>query len=157
MKSIRILSTLVLFFMLTNAGAAEITTCILDTTIKTNPRVYFFPISVSKLRCDHIADNTAVTLAELYEQNWRLLQVVNPIEFKQKDSPAGYTPVLIYLERLERPANLNKKDVSTESSYNNDVAEDTASTNEEASDEKSGGIFGGWFKGNSQQEETESE
>jgi|GEM_PF-3665280 len=142
MKPIRIFSTLVFYFMLTNASAAEITTCILDTTVKTNPRVYFFPISISKLRCDHITDNTAITLSELYEQNWRLLQVVNPIEFKQKDSPAGYTPVLIYLERLKRPANSNTKNVT----------EDTAPINEEASDEKSGGIFGGWFKGDSQEE-----
>ena len=65
MKLPRILGTLALLFTLTNAGAAEITSCILDTSIKTNPRVYFFPITASELRCDHVTDNTSVTLGEL--------------------------------------------------------------------------------------------
>ena len=152
MKLPRILGTLALLFTLTNAGAAEITSCVLDTSIKTNPRVYFFPITASELRCDHVTDNTSVTLGELYEENWRLLQVINPVEFKQKDNAAGYTPVLLYLERTKRPpAKPKQKDVSTTSSYNNDDI-DTDSSSEEPSSKNSGGLFGNWFKDDTQGE-----
>lgn len=156
MKTPHILGTLTLLFSLTNAGAAEITSCILDSAIKTNPRVYFFPITASALRCDHVTDSTSVTLGELYQQNWRLLQVVNPVEFKQKDNATAYTPVLLYLERTQRPPEKpRQKEVSTTSSYNNDDI-DTESSSEESSSKNSGGLFGTWFKGDTQ-EETESE
>ena len=156
MKLPHILGTLALLFSLTNASAAEITSCILDSAIKTNPRVYFFPITASALRCDHVTDSTSVTLGELYQQNWRLLQVVNPVEFKQKDNAAAYTPVLLYLERTQRPPEkLKQKEVSTTSSYNDDDI-DTESSSEEPSNNKGGGLFGNWFKGDTQGE-TESE
>jgi len=155
MKLTHLFGVLTLFLFLTNTAATEITTCVVDSSLKTNPRVYFFPISSTHLRCDHITDNTSVTLSELYEENWRLLQVINPIEFKQKDSGAGYTPVLLYLERTIRPAKPKQKYAPAESSSSsNDV--DIDSTSEETSSAKSGGIFGNWFKGETQ-EETESE
>ena len=140
---------------LTTANAAEITTCIIDTSIKTNPRVYFFPVTSTGLRCDHVKNSASITLAELYNNNWRLLQVINPIEFSQKDKATGYTPVMLYLERTKVPPKSAAKDVTSNSSSVSDETEDE-STNDETTQKKSGSIFGGWFKGE-KQDNSESE
>jgi len=139
---------------LTTASAAEITTCVTDTSIKNNPTFYYFPITVTRLRCDHVRSNTSVTLSDLYQDNWRLIQVIKPILIEQKDKKSAYTPPVLYLERTIVPARVKQKDTATESSYSSDDS-DGETTTDDTSKSESGGLFN-WLKGDTQ-EGTESE
>jgi hypothetical protein len=107
----RKLSFSVLLLLVTyipTAHSAEITTCIIDTSLKTNPVYYYFPITATKLRCDHIKGSTT-TLTDLYKDHWRLIQLVNPILVDQKEKKAAYTPPVLYLERLAQHRTPSKK------------------------------------------------
>ena len=138
-------ATTLLIANLTTASAAEITTCIIDTTIKSNPVLYYFPITATQLRCDHVKNNKSVTLSELYKANWRLIQVISPILVDQKDQKAAYTPPVLYLERDKAPASVTNDAPEPSTGDNNDEtpAEDTTRS-------EGGGLFN-WFKGDSQQ------
>jgi len=144
---------ILLLVNLTAVNAAEITTCVMDTTIKKNPRVYFFPVTSTKLRCDHNTSSASATLGELYQDNWRLIQAINPIEFKQKDKSTGFTPVLLYLERTIVPVKSKLGKTTTRPVIDSDDV--TADTTGEGT-QKSGGLFN-WFKKGDAQQETEGE
>ena len=97
------------------------------------------------LRCDHVKNNTSVTLSELYKENWRLIQVISPILVDQKDQKAAYTPPVLYLERDKAPASITNG--TSESSSGNDNVEAPA---EGTTESEGGGLFN-WLKGDTQE------
>ena len=88
---------------LNTVSAAEITACIIDTNDKTNPVLYYFPVSATRLHCDHMKNEAPVSLSDLYRDNWRLIQVISPVKIDQKDQQSAYVPPVIYMERLQPP------------------------------------------------------
>lgn len=128
--------------------AAEITTCIIDTSLQSNPVFYYFPISKTKLRCDHIKDKQAISLNDLYANNWRLIQIVSPVKVDREQQETAYTPPVIYLERTVVP----EVTVSTgqELPAGNE-SDDSDSTEDDSIQSSSGSLFN-WFKGDSQPE-----
>jgi len=147
MKKSTLAATILLVANLSTASAAEITTCIIDTTIKSNPVLYYFPITATKLRCDHEKNNASVTLSELYEANWRLIQVISPVRVDQKDKKTAYTPPVLYLERDKTPASVTRKGDAPESPSSYDSTEEPA---EATTKNKGGGLFN-WLQGDTQQ------
>lgn len=141
MRKLSITGLLLLLTSLPIVNAAEITTCIIDSTVKKNPRVYFFPITSTELRCDHVIGKANVTLSDLYRNDWKLIQVINPIIFDQKESRPGYSPVIIYLERQERPVVPDKTEVTRKPSP---VLENIDP--EKPAEESQGGGFFDWVK-----------
>jgi hypothetical protein len=133
------------------ANAAEITTCIIDTSLKSNPVFYYFPITTTKLRCDHIKDKTSISMADLYKSNWRLIQVVSPIQVDQKDKQSAYTPPVIYMERTEIPKVVQSIDKPADTIDNID---DSDSLTEEQQSTAGGGLFN-WLKGNSESDSSD--
>lgn len=103
--------------------AAEITTCIIDTSIKTNQVFYYFPLSKTLLRCDHLGAKNPKSLKELYADNWRLVHMQSPILVDQGKENAAYTPPVLYLERASTPPSrdtgANKSEDIDEESFNN--------------------------------------
>ena len=87
-----------------NTQAAEITTCIIDTSIETNQVFYYFPLSKTLLRCDHTGISNPESLQELYAANWRLIHMQSPLLVDKGKSDAAYTPPVLYLERVSAPS-----------------------------------------------------
>ena len=127
------------------ANAAEITTCIIDAKDKTNPVLYYFPISATRLHCDHMKNQPPVSLADLYRDNWRLVQVISPVKVDQDDRQSAYVPPVIYMERLQPPV---KKDKQAKS------VEQPAESQEEEPQPTSGLL--NWFKRDSNQKSADS-
>jgi len=150
MKKISLSCFMLLLTNLVPASAAEITTCVTDTSIKNNPAFYYFPITATQLRCDHIRENRSVTLSDLYAENWRLLQVIKPILVEQKDKKSAYTPPVLYLERTKVPARVPQKDSTSESTVSNDNTDGETTTGDTPKTE-SGGLFK-WLKGDTREE-----
>lgn len=119
-----------------NAQAAEITACIIDTSIKTNKVFYYFPLSRTLLRCDHLGENKPVSLNELYALNWRLIHMESPVRVDQGESKSVYTPPVIYLERTHAPE-ITK---DSKEKYN----DEPSSPEESGTDSSAGGLFK-WF------------
>lgn len=120
-----------------NIQAAEITTCIIDTSIKTNQVFYYFPLSKTLLRCDHVGAKNPQSLNELYADNWRLVYMQSPILVDQGKPNAAYTPPVLYLERTSVPAAMDKKPEA------NEVIDEGLPDEAEDNNEPSGG---GLFK-----------
>ena len=91
-------------------NAAEITACIIDTNDKTNPVLYYYPVSATRLHCDHMKDEPPLSLSELYRDNWRLIQVISPVKIDQKNQQSAYVPPVIYMERLQPPVKKAKQE-----------------------------------------------
>jgi hypothetical protein len=120
--------------------AAEITACIIDTSIKTNKVFYYFPLSNTLLRCDHSGVNKPVSLGELYALNWRLIHVESPVLVDQGKENAAYTPPVLYLERTEAPNLPQKMEKAATEGTSTETADETESS--------SGGLFN-WLGGDS--------
>ena len=128
------------------ASAAEITTCIIDTSIKSNKVFYYFPLSSTLLQCDHLSGNTPISLKEMYALNWRMVHLQSPVKVEQAGSKVGYTPPVLYLERTETPPQANSgTSRQTTSTYDDDSAGDTTDNAEES---QNSGLFN-WLGGDS--------
>jgi hypothetical protein len=119
-----------------NAQAAEITVCIIDTSIESNKVFYYFPLSRTLLRCDHLGENKPVSLNELYALNWRLIHMESPVRVDQGENKSAYTPPLLYLERTHAPG-------ITKAPEEND-SDKLATPEESTSESSTGGLFK-WF------------
>ena len=126
-----------------NIQAAEITTCIIDTSIKTNQVFYYFPLSKTLLRCDHVGAKNPQSLKELYADNWRLVYMQSPILVDQGKPNAAYTPPVLYLERTSVPAAIDKKPKA------NEVIDEGLPDESEDNNEPSGGGLFKFFGGDS--------
>ena len=100
---------------LTGIQAAEITACIIDTSIKSNQVFYYFPLTKTLLRCDHLGESRPVSLNDLCAQSWRLIHMESPILVDQGKKNAAYTPPVLYLERSHAPM-LSSEDKPTKPS-----------------------------------------
>lgn len=119
-----------------NVQSAEITACIIDTSIKTNKVFYYFPLSRTLLRCDHLGENKPVSLNELYALNWRLIHMESPVRVDQGESKSAYTPPVLYLERTHAPDTTKTAEASNG---------DEPATPEESNIESSAGGLFKWF------------
>ena len=149
MKRLSIACLLLLLINIPVVNAAEVTTCIIDSTVKSNPRVYFFPITSTELRCDHVIGKANVTLSDLYKDGWKLIQVISPILFEQKTSGQGYSPVILYLERKEPLKAPPRKEVTDNSTATSDDTE-----SDDPAEESQGGSFFNWLKVEPEEEDS---
>jgi len=100
MRRMRFLTALAagsLFFAGSSAfGANQIMACVIDSSIKQNPRYHHMPNTGTRLRCE-FGGNQRPNLRELYNNGWRL------IDIKHIDQPANrnqqFISPILYLER----------------------------------------------------------
>lgn len=80
-----------------NLIAAQITVCIIDAQVANNPQYYHLPNTATQLVCE-IPDNTKQTLATLYQNGWRLIQVVN-VDSRYQTKDNAVPSALLYFEK----------------------------------------------------------
>ena len=135
-------AVVILFGHLASANATEITACISDTSVKKNPGLVYFPVAQTVMRCDF--RTKGATLSALYQQNWRVIQIVSPVLINQKKGKSGYSPTVVYMERAIAPAAPLSDKVST--APPSDIDSTKPESDEENKAPRSGGLFD-WLKG----------
>ena len=130
------------------ANAAEITTCIIDTSIKSNKVFYYFPLSSTLLQCDHLSGNTPISLKELYALNWRMVHLQSPVKVEQGSSNVGYTPPVIYLERTTAPSQITSGTSDSSTSTSDDDSGPVTDTPDNTKESEGAGLFN-WLGGDS--------
>jgi hypothetical protein len=78
---------------------AELTACIVDMEIPSNPVYYYLPTMGSRLRCEINRPDYHPTLPELYAEGWRIVGVVDPKVVNAPGAAHVRPSAVFYLER----------------------------------------------------------